>query len=254
MGKKHTSTGETGAIESVVPGTNTETIGSIESSKNGADDRNMSGINTEKILIEMSTNGDGLDQFRAAGEPTTDQLFDLDKFRVAQNFADEIGVRKALTVVAVERPNRQTFVRTHPSEAYRMTAYLFEENAGRATYLVHPDIISAIVPEVRARTLITTVTRQGDVFLWPVPLPSSDGRQDVWGEGQRCAADMARTRWVRIASNQKTGRYDVYTAEGTLDGPEWPEIGFQEIVALAFKDRVITSLDHPVILRLRGLA
>jgi hypothetical protein len=37
-----------------------------------------------------------------------------------------------------------------------------------------------------------------------------------------------------------------------LPDPEWPEVSFQEILKIAFKDKIIQSIDHPVIQRLRG--
>jgi hypothetical protein len=35
--------------------------------------------------------------------------------------------------------------------------------------------------------------------------------------------------------------------------PEWPRLTFQELLRIAFRDRLVDRLDHPVILRLRGL-
>jgi hypothetical protein len=36
--------------------------------------------------------------------------------------------------------------------------------------------------------------------------------------------------------------------------PDWPELPFQELVRIAHRDRMITSLDHAVVKRLRGQA
>jgi hypothetical protein len=48
------------------------------------------------------------------------------------------------------------------------------------------------------------------------------------------------------------GAYVVYEAAGNIPDPEWPDLTFKEIVGLAFKDRVVSSLDHPLVKRLRG--
>jgi hypothetical protein len=45
----------------------------------------------------------------------------------------------------------------------------------------------------------------------------------------------------------------MYVAESTMSEPVWPEATYQELIKLAFRDRLISSLDHPVIKRLRGL-
>jgi hypothetical protein len=41
-------------------------------------------------------------------------------------------------------------------------------------------------------------------------------------------------------------------AESVMAEPEWPELSFQELVRIAFRDRMITSLEHAVVKRLRG--
>jgi hypothetical protein len=36
--------------------------------------------------------------------------------------------------------------------------------------------------------------------------------------------------------------------------PVWPELSYEELLRIGYRDRMITTLEHPVILRLRGLA
>jgi len=59
------------------------------------------------------------------------------------------------------------------------------------------------------------------------------------------------TRW-HAKSDMSAGAYVVYEAAGNIPDPEWPDLTFKEIVGLAFKDRVVSSLDHPLVKRLRG--
>jgi hypothetical protein len=49
------------------------------------------------------------------------------------------------------------------------------------------------------------------------------------------------------------GAYEMFAAESTIQEPMWPDLPFQELLRIAFKDRYIGSLDHPIIKRLRGL-
>jgi len=37
-----------------------------------------------------------------------------------------------------------------------------------------------------------------------------------------------------------------------MDEPTWPELSMREILSLAFRDKLITSLDHPIVRGLRG--
>ena len=48
------------------------------------------------------------------------------------------------------------------------------------------------------------------------------------------------------------GGYDVYEAEGELPEPEWPDHDIDALVQVAFRGKIITSLDHPVVQSLLG--
>jgi hypothetical protein len=39
-----------------------------------------------------------------------------------------------------------------------------------------------------------------------------------------------------------------------MEEPVWPEEPFNELLRIAFRDRIISSPDHPVVKRLRGQA
>jgi hypothetical protein len=64
---------------------------------------------------------------------------------------------------------------------------------------------------------------------------------------------MAMTRWIRMKANMSLGAYEITVAESVMADPVWPDRSFQELVRIAYRDRMITALDHPVIKRLRGL-
>ena len=66
------------------------------------------------------------------------------------------------------------------------------------------------------------------------------------------AADLAQSKWLRVAANMSLGAYEVYEAVSKLPEPEWPSVTFTEILKIAFRERFITDLNHPVVRRLRG--
>ncbi len=53
-------------------------------------------------------------------------------------------------------------------------------------------------------------------------------------------------------ANMGAGTYDVLEARGQFPDPVWPEVTLEKLLELAFKDRFIDNLDHPVLKRLRG--
>ncbi len=87
----------------------------------------------------------------------------------------------------------------------------------------------------------------------PVRLPKSDGKIDMWSQSAAQGVVLAKTRWVRLSSNMGLGAYDVLEATAPFPEPEWPDVLPQQIFEIAFRDRVISTIEHPVVRRLRGL-
>lgn len=181
-----------------------------------------------------------------------DSPFDPSKLRLSQNFVETVGVKKALLTVPVRKPGRQDFIRVHPDRAFRLETAVLELKEERETYLVDRAIWCELSGEIVPKVLFTTINRQGVLILWPIRLPGEDGRHDEWNRSAMDAAHRAQQRWIRVAANMSLGANEAYDAVSSLPEPEWPDLDFQEILRLAFKDHFITSLDHPVILRLRG--
>lgn len=178
---------------------------------------------------------------------------DLSRLRLSQNFAATIGVKKAVLTVPVRKPTRQEFVRVHPDHAYRMQIGLIELRDEGEVYAVEQSLCPELPGEVIPKVLVTAITKHsGVVFLWPIRLPGADGRLDPWNQSALDAADLATKKWVKVASDRALGAYNVFEATGSLSDPEWPDVTFGELVRVAFKGRVISSLDHPVLRRLRG--
>jgi hypothetical protein len=180
--------------------------------------------------------------------------FDPARFRLSQHNLAAGSVKKQLTVIPVRKPSKEQFVRTHPDPAFRIETLVLELKDDREIYLVEPVLWSALDGEstVSPRLLITSQTKQGTIFLWPIRLPGADGRLDDWNRSALEAATLAAKTWVRVQSNMALGAYDVFTATGNWDEPEWDLPSFGEVLKIAFKDRLINGLDHPVLRRLRG--
>jgi hypothetical protein len=140
----------------------------------------------------------------------------------------------------------------HPGEDYRLETTLLEFKEDRENYLVDPSLRHELAREIVPKVLYSVTNRQGVFTLWPIRLPGEDGRLDEWNRSAMEGAQKAQRHWVQVASNLSLGAYDVFEARADLPEPVWPELSFPEILTIAFKDRFITDLDHPVIRRLRG--
>jgi hypothetical protein len=196
---------------------------------------------------------DTAEMFAAAAPVEAPDPFDPAALRVSPNF-EAVAVKRVLVDVPVRKPKRQEFVRVHPDGRYRLETAVVELAEERETYLVMPALLEALADEVKLVRLHLAVPRGGGPFFWPVPLPGPDGRRNPWHEAAQQAALEAAKRWVRLKANMAAGSYDVNVAAAAIGAPDWPDLPMSELLRLAFGERMITSIDHPVVKRLRGLA
>jgi hypothetical protein len=182
----------------------------------------------------------------------SDDPYDLARLRINPEMLETTGVKKLLTTVPVRKPLSQDFVRVHPGPQFRETLAFIELKDDRETYIVDLGAVPELQGECFFATLFTAISRTGVLFMWPVKIPAADGKTSEWNVSAATAAQHAMKGWVRVKSNMGLGAYEIFEAEGSLPEPIWPELSFGEIVRIAFKDRVIRSLDHPVVKRLRG--
>jgi hypothetical protein len=178
--------------------------------------------------------------------------FDPAALRLDQSFGTS-SVKKLLMTVHVRKPSPQVFVRVHPDAEYRGDFALIQFKEERQFYLLTPTIARGLPGEFRFCTVFTAITRQENVFLWPVKLPGPDGRSNEWHITEAEAALLAQTKWVRIKADMDLGANVISVAEGELGEPVWPDHSFRDLLRIAFKDRLVDSFDHLVIKKLRGL-
>jgi hypothetical protein len=213
---------------------------------------------------DVQANGRAASDGRAEGHPgaVADRdkpeadPYDLDSLRLSQDFASAVGVKRLITVIPVRKPSKEWFVRTHPDPAYRLQTAVLELKEDREVYLVSPSLWPELAsePTFSPRLLIAAVNRQGTPFLWPIRLPGADGKIDDWSRSALDASREAESRWTRMTANMSLQAYDITVAPGQVAEPVWPDLTFQRIIRIAFRDKMIETWDHPVLRRLRGEA
>ena len=181
----------------------------------------------------------------------SDDPYDLSRLRVNPEALETSNVKKLLLTVPVRKPLAQDFFRVRPEPEYRAILAFIELRDDRETYIVDLGAVPELKGEGFIATLFTAISRTGVPFLWPVRLPA-DGRSNAWHMSAATAAQLAMERWVRMKANMSLQAYDIFEALSSIPDPIWPKHTFDELVRIAFKDRVIRDLDHPVVKRLSG--
>jgi hypothetical protein len=194
--------------------------------------------------------------FHSNGIPPLDEgpdPFDPAAFRLPQDFSVALKAKKALVTMHVTKPKPHWWVRVHPDAGYHLTTYAIEMEQNTLYLLpqsLAEDLISLIgVGMLKAKTMYLAVTRRHEPFFWPVPFQGPEDHPNEWTSSMREAVHMAVSQWVRLVSNRGMGAYDVYDSEGP--DPVWPTQPMQQLLRIAFKDRIISTLDHPIIQQLQ---
>jgi hypothetical protein len=104
--------------------------------------------------------------------------FDIESLRLPQDFSALSGLQPVLTSVAVRKPSKEWWVRVHPDARYHFPTALIalrESSERGETYLVTPNLWPLLQEEstFAAFTLYTAITRQKEVFLWPIRRPGT---------------------------------------------------------------------------------
>ena len=185
-------------------------------------------------------------------QANTTTLSDLKSLRLPANYGATLGVKKLLTNVPVGKPKKTQFFRVHISEDMTFPAMILENKETRESYLVVPEVSEEISELVRPVVLHAAIDRQNDVLLLPVYLPGESGSRHQTHESLAQAAELAKAAWIRITYNPHTSFYDVYEAQNDLPEPEWPAHDIDALVQVAFRGRIVTSLDHPIVQSLLG--
>ena len=184
--------------------------------------------------------------------PPASQPTDFSQFALSQNFGAQINVIKRLITVPVRKPSKTQWFRIHPE--YKLDAPLLKYGDSGDDYnLIEPSLADQLIDVAQAFRLVVGVDRQGVIFVWPLRLPDAD-RPLAWHLSALEAASHAEVQWTRIQANMSLGAYEIRTAEGITDEPKWPEMSRDEILDIAFKNKIIDRLDHLVLQQLRGEA
>jgi hypothetical protein len=196
----------------------------------------------------------GLDLAKMRLQPTplssTSSHIDVASLRLSPDFALGARQKRVTTVVQLRKPKPTEFVRVREGTEWCLDTFTVEER--KQCYLIAPSLWDELAKHRKHTYIFTAMSRQAELYLWPINCPIGDGKH-AWFDSHLAAITSAQKQWTQMAWDWGKSIFDVTIAEGHLPDPQWPDLTFEQIVNLCFGDRVIDSLDHPVVRRQRGL-
>lgn len=178
----------------------------------------------------------------------------ISSLRISTHYGDRMGVKKVLVNVPVGKPNKSSFFRIRDGEQWEFTAYIYEDKLHGCSYVLTQEMASTVFECVRLVKLHTGIDRQGNPMLIPLPLPTSgdEGKYSPWHASFEQALLHAKRKWVRVAANMAAGSYDVHEAQADLGDPEWGEHTMEQLIEIAFRGKIVSSVEHTLIQELQG--
>jgi len=160
-----------------------------------------------------------------------------------------------LQAISKRSPSNTTYFRTHMDDNLwlKVVAVFDEESTDRDFYVIPPKLIEVIPPELRRTvTLVPYTTLEKRIGVWPVKHAQDPTKKTVWETTALETCRKAQTRWVR---KKNAGSHWDAAFGAMADEPWWPEgFGRDMIFDLALKANIVTSISHPIVQRVRGLA
>jgi hypothetical protein len=169
---------------------------------------------------------------------------------------DDLGLKQETVSVGFCKPKSSWWFRVfkEPPKIVRLLTVEEEGEMGKEQYLItpalakHPDL--AAERAMRRTRLYRCLNRAGEIFLWPVKIAGPDGKLDRWNSDAHVIAEMATREWVRMRPGESTYIKTTCPLATDMPEPDWPDMSFDDVMRLALRERVLTSIDHPVLQKL----
>jgi hypothetical protein len=179
--------------------------------------------------------------------------FDPMNLGISTDYARAINMQASTKPFELRKPNDQEYVRVSQREDYRITvASISDKQDMNRVYIVAGGLLDEVKTKypraVHAVQLVLAQALAGAAFLWPVPL--AEDRGGKWNSSHRAACDQAKYRWTNMAAGR--GEYEIKSVDNPkeIDWNSFPPM--REILRQAASERLIESMDHSLLKKLRG--
>jgi len=193
-------------------------------------------------------------------------ISDMDFKNLRLNSSPNAPSQKLFTSasILVKRPGSQHFFRVRAGDEWYFACKVIELKEEGELYLVLNPLWLELARELKNFGFYMAITETGILHIVPVRLPDDSGNWNKYAETLQQAIELAKTKWVRAIANRDVGSYEIVQAIHAYPEPEWPEtvalanegsvkLTMEVLLNIAFKERVIRDMNHPVVKKLLGL-
>ncbi len=186
------------------------------------------------------------------------ELFkNLDNIRAPSDFDEDLIPEELNPYLPIRMPKKDEYFRACHDKNYSETAMIYYDQTedGVDIYLVLPAVWPLFYThDTGVRAILTlAVNRAGHNFILvnKYPIPGNKLSVEWFNHRRKYTAD-AKTTWLKVKANMGQGCYRVTPAEDQSPVPAFSEKPFGELLALAFGEHIIDTVNHPIARKIRG--
>ena len=104
--------------------------------------------------------------------------------------------------------------------------------------------------KLRPALIVLGMDHHGKTFLWELglPTPGSNARANQWHLTRMQCAKVAVDSWIRPQADMSAGGYNYEEPLASISVEiDWGPASFKDRILIAYKDRMISDADHPVV-------
>ena len=161
-----------------------------------------------------------------------------------------VAVDEGISPVRVKKPDKTTTFYVH--ETWREYAYLLPGTQKYEAHLVLPDVAAHFPDLCRRVLLVPYCDSDGNFGIWAINQEDQTGEIHPFSQSAMQQVKRSIGKWCQILANKGNNSYRLFFANDQRKPPNWPSKGFPFLLQKAFEDRIIKTVDHPLLRQLRG--
>jgi hypothetical protein len=170
---------------------------------------------------------------------------DIASLRAAQDYSDCMG-EQAVISFPVRTLREGMHLRVCDDPVYRLEN-MFVAETKTGLYFVYPQYREALSSLCKCSTLYLAVDGHGTYFLLRCKRPMPGFEANEWFRTARVVAEAAMIGWVKVTKPSSDDSWSYIPVQNKMFEPKWPDKSLEEILRVAFPDRVVNRPDHDLI-------
>ena len=202
------------------------------------------GLVTDEPELDSSEQAEQVEPPKQTEPPNP--FANLDALRNPQDYEEFLG-GETVSTFAVRTLKEALHLRVNPDPNYTLLGQ-YTVATKQGTYFVYPQFRDALGPLPRRCNLHVAVDGHGEYFLLLIKQPNPGNDDNVWYQTARAVAAAAAQGWIKVTKPVGADRgWGHIPIKHKMFEPDWPEKPFADLLASAFPDRVVSSLNHDLI-------